>query len=106
MNLGLPPRPLPDVDISNVAFANLNPDSEVYLMSKFPICEDLEVQMDPGRVYQRVYHGGESHAISHLEKRITIGKSYERFVRKRELVKYQSQIKIIKVILCFSMLKI
>ena len=34
-----------------------------------------------------------------------IGKSYERFVRKRTLVKYQFQIEVIKVMLLFHTLK-
>ena len=49
--IGLPPRPLPDVDLASVTVANLN--SVAYLLPEFPTCQDLGIQKVNGREYQR-----------------------------------------------------
>ena len=59
-----------DANLSNVIFANLNSESDMYLMNTFPSCEDLNVHKIPGRTYHRVYHGGESFALEHLDERL------------------------------------
>ena len=41
--LGLPPKPLPDVDLSALDVANLEPFPEAGLLEQFPKCEDVGV---------------------------------------------------------------
>ena len=43
MSLGLPPKPLPDVDLSALDVANLEPFPEAGLLEHFPKCEDVGV---------------------------------------------------------------
>ena len=42
-SIGLPPRPLPDVDLSTLDVANLDPLPEAGLLEHFPSCEDVGV---------------------------------------------------------------
>ena len=44
VSLGLPPRPLPDVDLSALDVANLEPFPEAGLLEQFPKCEDVGVR--------------------------------------------------------------
>ena len=60
-----------DANLSNAQFANLKPGPDTYLLNTFPTCEDLNVHKIPGRTYQRVYHGGETFALAHLDKRLS-----------------------------------
>ena len=42
-SIGLPPRPLPDVDLSSINLASLDPFPEAGLLEQFPSCEDVGV---------------------------------------------------------------
>ena len=52
-SIGLPPRPLPDVDMSSVNLVNLEPFPESGLLEQFPSCEDIGVNK---RMYIYYYY--------------------------------------------------
>jgi len=70
-SIGLPPRPLPDVNLSEIEVVKLNPMPEAGLLDHFPSCEDVGVQPEK-HTTGKIYIGGESHALTHLEKRMSI----------------------------------
>ena len=69
-SIGLPPRPSPDVDLSSIDCANLDPFPEAGLFEHFPSCEDVGVTKT--HVTNKMYIGGESHALEHLQKRLNV----------------------------------
>lgn len=69
-SIGLPPKPLPDVDLSALDVANLEPFPEAGLLEQFPKCEDVGVTKT--HETKKVYIGGETHALEHLQKRLNV----------------------------------
>ena len=67
-SIGLPPRPLTDVDLSMVTLAKVT--DMPGLLEEFPTCEILGfVKENPNQ--SKVFVGGESQALAHLENRLT-----------------------------------
>lgn len=71
-SIGLPPRPLSDVDLTSAELANLDPMPEAGLFQHFPSCEDIGFVKDPNVASKKIYIGGESQALAHFEKRFSV----------------------------------
>ena len=74
-SIGLPARPLPDVELSQVPLANVT-DKIKGLLDHVPTKpEELGCQKKEGHEYAKKYVGGETEALEHLAKRLALESS-------------------------------
>ncbi len=67
-SIGLPPRPLPTVDLTKVKMADIKEATNMF--KEMPKPEDFGRTPDPGN--NKIYIGGESQALEHLKRRLEI----------------------------------
>ena len=75
-SIGLPARPLPDVDLTLVPLANVKTSELKGLLDHVPTTpEELGCQSKEGQEHAKKYVGGETEALEHLAKRLALESS-------------------------------